>query len=195
MSRSRLVPRLSGGGRQGHAQPESAPVDVDRVPRPGPAPRAGPDGRDIVPELRDILKNGQTVVVTDSSGQRIRGKVGDISPSSLLLVMPDERRSSILRRGRTIPVTMSEAAVSEVRRAKAGKQMARIGAGVGAGLAILGRVAPNEPEKRAPVMVLGSATLIIGGYDAMVNSCGTRLSRSPPGTVTLPITPLAGRDR
>ena len=32
-------------------------------------------------ELRRILKNGQTIVVTDTTGQRIKGKVREVSTS------------------------------------------------------------------------------------------------------------------
>ena len=40
-------------------------------------------------ELRQVLKKGQTVVVTDASGERSKGKVADVSPSSLVVLIPE----------------------------------------------------------------------------------------------------------
>ena len=42
-------------------------------------------------ELRTVLKKGQTIVVTDASGHRARGKVADVSPSSLVVLTPEAR--------------------------------------------------------------------------------------------------------
>ena len=57
-------------------------------------------------ELRRVLNNGQTVVVTDTSGQRTKGKVADVSsaPPSVVMLVPQAR-------------TFPESAVAEIRAA------------------------------------------------------------------------------
>src|SRR5687768_14958806 len=44
-------------------------------------------------ELRGVLKDGQTIVVTDAGGRRTKGKVASVStsPPSLVVLAPDAR--------------------------------------------------------------------------------------------------------
>jgi hypothetical protein len=135
-------------------------------------------------ELRQLLKKGQTVVVTDASGQQIRGKVGDLSPSSLTVLIPDAR-------------TFGEDAVAEVRRPNSWKKGALIGAGVGAGLAIWDySIDPSEPGNAAITAVaIGLGTAIGAGIDALVGKDGKLLYRPRQRTFSLAIAPLARADR
>ena len=135
-------------------------------------------------ELRQVLKKGQTVVVTDASGQQVRGKVGDLSPSSLTVLIPEAR-------------TFGEGAVAEVRRPHSWKKGALIGAGVGAGLAIWDySIDPSEPGNAAVTAVaVGLGTAIGAGIDALVGKEGKLLYRPRQRTFSLAISPLARRDR
>lgn len=135
-------------------------------------------------ELRQVLKKGQAVVVTSASGQQVRGKVGDLSASSLTVLIPDAR-------------TFGEGAVAEVRRPNSWKKGALIGAGVGAGLAIWDySIDPSEPGNAAITAVaVGLGTAIGAGLDALVGKGGTLLYRPRQRTVSLAISPLARRDR
>lgn len=147
---------------------------------PSPAPAQTVAGS--FEELRQVLKKGQTVVVTDASGQRIRGKVGDVSPSSITVLIPDAR-------------TFGEGTVAEVRRANSWKKGALIGAGVGAGLAIWDyRIDPSEPGNAAITAVaVGLGTAIGAGIDALVNRGGKVLYRPRQRTPTMAISPLGRR--
>ncbi len=77
---------------------------------------------DSFAELRPLLKKGQTVIVTDASGQRVRGKVAEVSAASLTVLSPEAR-------------TFAEAAVTEIRApAASSRQGALRGLAVGAGI-------------------------------------------------------------
>src|SRR5215218_8285963 len=62
-------------------------VFVILAPSPAPAQTVA----NSFEELQQVLKKGQTVVVTDASGQGTKGKVADVSPSSLVLLIPEAR--------------------------------------------------------------------------------------------------------
>lgn len=64
------------------------------VPSPAPAQTVV----NSFEELRQVLKKGQTVIVTDASGQRTKGKVADVSPSSLVV------RAEAMTRGKRIAI-------------------------------------------------------------------------------------------
>ena len=42
-------------------------------------------------ELRALVKSGDTVYVTDTSGRRTKGKIGDLSASSLQLLVANQQ--------------------------------------------------------------------------------------------------------
>jgi hypothetical protein len=84
-------------------------------------------------ELRQVLKKGQTVVVTDATGQRTKGKVGDLSPSSLVVLVPEAR-------------TFTKLTVSEIRVTDPVSNGALIGAAIGTGFATGDYlIDPSEP--------------------------------------------------
>ena len=104
-------------------------VFVILVPSPAPAQTVA----NSFEELWQVLKKGQTVVVTDASGQRTKGKVADISPSSLVVFVPEAR-------------TFAEGTVKEIRAADPLSNGALIGAGIGTGLAMWDYlIDPSEP--------------------------------------------------
>lgn len=76
-------------------------------------------------ELRLLVKTGDTVIVTDVNGETSRGRVIDLSPSTLV-VRTRENKS------------FSESRVASIGRPDSAWNGALVGAGVGGALAILG---------------------------------------------------------
>jgi hypothetical protein len=136
-------------------------------------------------QLRQVLKNGQAVVVTDANGQRTKGKVADVSPSSLVILIPEAR-------------TFAEGAVAEITGPDTLRNgaLAGVGVGVGAGLAMVAAMCADGPDCGPSVQVVGIAAGIgaaIGaGIDALLNNGGRVLYRSRQQTFRLTISPLAG---
>jgi hypothetical protein len=150
------------------------------VPSPAPAQSVA----NTFEELGQVLKKGQTIVVTDASGQRTKGKVSDLSPSSLVIVIPDAR-------------TFAEGSVAEIRRTDSVRNGALIGAGVGVGLSIWDyAIDPSEPGNAAYTAVFVTLGTAIGaGIDALVNKGGKVVYRSRPQPRSLTISPLARKGR
>ena len=139
-------------------------------------------------ELRQVLKKGQTVVVTDASGQQTKGKVADLSPSSLVVLIPDAR-------------TFAEGTVTEIRGPDTLRSgaMTGLGVGAGAGLAMVAAMCADGPDCGPSVQVVGIAAGIgaaIGaGIDALLSNRGRVLYRSHQQTFSLTISPLAAQHR
>jgi hypothetical protein len=135
-------------------------------------------------ELRLLLKNGQTVVVTDATGQRTKGKVADVSSSSLVVLVPDAR-------------TFTERTVSEIRASDPVWNGALIGAAIGTGLALWDYlIDPSEPGNAVVFTVaIGLGTAIGAGIDALVNRGGTLLYVSPRPIRRVMLSPILGKDR
>ena len=157
-------------------------VSVILAPSPAPAQTVA----NSFEELRRVLKNGQTVVVTDSSGQQTRGKVADVSPSSLVVLVPETR-------------TFAEGTVSEIRGPDPLRNgaLTGLGAGAGAGLAMVAAMCADGPDCGPSFQVVGIAAGIgaaIGaGIDALMDNRGRVLYRSRQQTFSLTISPLAGK--
>ena len=134
-------------------------------------------------ELPQVLKKGQNVVVIDAGGQRTKGRVADVSASSLVL-MPDAR-------------TFAEAAVTEIRATDPVLNGALIGAAVGLGFAMWDYlIDPSEPGNAAVFAVaIGLGTAVGAGTDALVNRRGKILFASPRQTRRLIISPILRKDR
>src|SRR5262245_6521918 len=79
-------------------------------------------------QLQLLVRPGDNIYVTDSMGQTTKGRIADLSPSSLGLVVKGVRRDLL------------QADVREIRqwRSDSLKNGALIGAGVGGGLAVAG---------------------------------------------------------
>jgi hypothetical protein len=139
-------------------------------------------------ELQTVLKKGQTVVVTDASGQRVKGKVSDLSASSLVVVIPEAR-------------TFAEGTVTEIRSpAGSSRKGARIGGGVGAGLgaAVILAKCRNGPDCSYALKVgagyagIGAA---IGAGIGALNNAGRVVYRSRQHARSLMLSPLLGNAR
>ena len=135
--------------------------------------------------LRQVLKNGQTVVVTDARGQRTRGKLADLSPSSLVLFVPEAR-------------TFAEGAVTEIRGPDTLRSgtLTGLGVGAGAGLGMVAAMCADGPDCGPAVQVVGIAAgmgaAIGAGIDAWLSNRGRVLYRPRRQTSSLTISPLAG---
>jgi hypothetical protein len=135
-------------------------------------------------ELQQVLKKGQTVVVTDASGQRTRGKVADVSAFSVVVFIPETR-------------TFTEAMVTDIRATDSLSNGALTGAAIGTGLAMWDYlVDPSEPGNAAVFTVaIGLGTAIGACIDALVKRGGRILYASPRQTRRLTISPLLAKDR
>ncbi len=137
-------------------------------------------------DLQRTLKKGQTVLVTDDTGLKVRGKVDQVSASSLIILTKGPGRR-----------TFVESTVSEIRRPDSKVNGALIGASVGAGLALWDYlIDPSEPGNGTITTVsVGLGAAIGAGIDALVGRDGRLLYRSPHHGVNLRLTPLLDRNR
>jgi len=149
--------------------------------------------------LQQRLKTGQTVLVSDASGRRIKGKVAVVDPSSLTLVTEETTRDAAGRERRTWTGrrTFVESSIDEVRRPNSVRTGALIGAGVGGGLALWDYlIDPSEPSNAAITGTLVGLGLVIGaGIDALVHKGGELVYRAPHRTPNLAVSPLIARER
>lgn len=154
------------------------------VPAPAPAQTMAHSFE----ELRQVLKNGQTVVVTDASGQPAEGIVADVTPSTFVVFLPEAR-------------TFFEGTVTEIRGPDTLRNGALTGlaAGVGAGVAMVAAMCADGPDCGPSVQVVSTAAGIgaaIGaGIDALLNNRGRVLYRPRQHTFSLTISPFAGGRR
>jgi hypothetical protein len=155
-------------------------VFVILAPSPAPAQTIS----NSFEELRQVLKKGQTVVVTGASGQRTKGKVADVSPYSLVVLAPEAR-------------TFTEGTVTEIRATDPLSNGALIGDAVGTGFAMWDYlIDPSEPGNAVVFTVgIGLGTAVGAGIDALVNRGGTILYASPRQTRRLMILPVLGKHR
>jgi hypothetical protein len=135
-------------------------------------------------ELRQVLRKGQTVVVTDATGQRTKGKVTDVSPSSLVVLTPAAR-------------TFTERTVSEIRVTDRVWNGALIGAAIGTGFAMWDYlIDPSEPGNAVVFTVgIGLGSAVGAGIDALVNRGGKLLYASPRPIPRVTISPVIGKNR
>jgi len=156
-------------------------VLVSLVPSPAPAQTVATS----FDELRQVLKNGQTVVVTDANGQRTKGKVRNVSvsPPSLVVLVPEAR-------------TMAEGTVAEIRTTDSLRNGGIIGGGIGLALAMWDYfIDPSEPGNAAIISVaIGLGTAIGVVVDTLVGG-GKVLYRSRQQTPRLTLSPIAAKDR
>jgi hypothetical protein len=155
-------------------------VFITLAPNPAPAQPVATSFE----ELRQVLKPGQTVLVTDSSGQQIKGRVAQLprSPSSLVLLAPKAR-------------TFAEGTVTEIRATDSLLNGALIGGGIGIALATWDYlIDPSEPGNAAIFAVaITGGTAIGAGIDRVIAG-GRVLYRSRPQRPSLRISPFAHRD-
>ena len=133
-------------------------------------------------DLRRLLKNGQTIVVTDTSGHRVKGTLRDVttSPPSLAIAAP-------------VPQTFAADAIAEIRTTDRVWNGALIGAGIGSALALWDyAIDPSEPGN-GPIFMfaIGTGAAIGAGIDALRS--GRVVYRAGARARTLAITPIATR--
>ena len=160
-------------------------VFVILAPSPAPAQATA----NSFAELQTVLKKGQTVMVTDASGQRVKGKVAEVSPSSLVVLIPEAR-------------TFAEGTVREIRAAAGSSRngaLIGLGVGGGAGVAIILAKCHNGPDCSYALKV-GAGYAAIGaaigaGIGALSNKGGRVVYRSRQQTRSLTFSPILGKDR
>jgi hypothetical protein len=132
-------------------------------------------------ELQRMLKVGKTVVVTDDSGQEVKGRVDTLSTASITVG------------GRTF----TEAAIREIRLRDPLWNGMLIGAAIGTGLATWDYlIDPSEPGNAAIFAVsIGLGTAIGAGIDALRTKGGKLLYASPRPTTEMRVLPLLDRNR
>ena len=107
-------------------------------------------------ELQGMLKVDQTVFVTDETGRLTKGKVTDLSASSLTVLAPEKR-------------TFGESTVTRINRADGVWNGALIGLGVGTiPGAWLGTVYCDECQNRTGPVLIG--VLLFGGIGAAMGT-------------------------
>ena len=136
-------------------------------------------------DLRAVLKPGQTIVVTDANGQRIKGKVRDValSPPALVIAAP-------------APRTFTEGSITEIRTTDSLLTGAILGGSIGAGLALWDYlIDPSEPDNGAIFAVaIGLGTAVGAGIDALID--GSRvLYRSGQQQRRVTVAPIATAHR
>jgi hypothetical protein len=155
-------------------------VFITLAPNPAPAQPVATSFE----ELRQVLKPGQTVLVTDSSGQQIKGRVAQLppSPSSLVLLAPKAR-------------TFAEGTVTEIRATDSLLNGALIGGGIGMALATWDYlIDPSEPGNAAIYAVaIGGGTAIGVGIDRLIAG-GRVLYHARQQRPSVRISPFALRD-
>lgn len=145
-------------------------------------------------DLRRTLKLGQTVRVTDASGRQTKGRVADVSASSLVI-------STVSRTGLTaVPEkrAFAQDAITEIRAADPWWNGMLIGAGIGVGLALSPSLLGADPSETGfsilSVLAIGLGATIGGGLDALIGD-GKVLYVSPQQTQGVTLSPVLGKDR
>jgi hypothetical protein len=136
------------------------------------------------------VQAGETVLVTDSSGVRIKGKIAALDENSLSLTMD----------GRTRTFMQSEVSTVRLPDGLANGVLVGAGAGLGAALSILaildsqdGYVLPSA-KVGAPFLLSGAGALV-GALIDRAHEGGRVLYVSPGLTSELVVSPLLWKDR
>jgi hypothetical protein len=141
-------------------------------------------------QLRVLVKPGDTVTVTDSTGQEARGTIAALSSNALELLVAGNRRNLLENDVRTI----------RQRRGDPLGNGAKWGFGIGAALGLIGGIAAvaeyDDSAAVVPVLALlyGGLGAGIGvGIDAMISSDRVIYSRTT--TTSAEVTQSSGPDR
>lgn len=143
-------------------------------------------------QLRVLVKVGDTVSVTDGTGQEIRGTIAELSSSSLALLVGGNRRT----------LSENDIRMMRQRRSDSLANGAKWGFGIGAGLGLLGGLAIaaeyDDSAALVPLVALlygGLGTGIGVGVDAMISGTQVIYSRPAASSARLTLSPLLARDR
>lgn len=132
-------------------------------------------------ELQRMLKVRQTVLVTDESGQEVKGRVDKVSTASITVG------------GRLF----SAAAIREIKLPDPLWNGMLVGAAIGTGLATWDYMIDSSEPGNAVVFTLaiGLGTAIGAGIDALRTKGGRLLYASPRQTVAIRLSPLLDGSR
>jgi hypothetical protein len=147
-------------------------------------------------ELRLLVRPGDRITVTDTAGQRVSGRIAELSPTSLALLVEGRRRD--LAEAEVVTITH--------RHADSLANGALIGLGVGAGFAAVGlALLANDDgydddlgvgEAAAVVAIYGGIGAGIGtGIDALITRQRVIFERRGAPPVTLGVAPQFGPRR
>ncbi len=139
-------------------------------------------------QLRVLVKPGDTLTITDGGGERLRGKLSDLSDTSLVLEVSGARR------------LFQEAQVStiEKRGSDSLKNGALIGLAIGGGLfgPALGVMTDEWAYVVTGALVYGGIGAGIGaGVDALIEGPRIIYAATRSKRVTFNIAPIASRSR
>lgn len=132
-------------------------------------------------DLPRVLRAGQTVVVTDTTGHRVKGKVDRLSPASITVG------------GRTL----ADSSVRELRLPDRLWNGMLTGAAIGTGLAAWDYlIDPSEPGNGAIFTVaIGLGAAIGAGVDAVTARSGRLVYASRRKTAPVQVVPVITRQR
>jgi hypothetical protein len=110
-------------------------------------------------QLRVLVKPGDTITVTDDAGRETTGRIGELSSSSLALLVGDQRRD----------LQASDINTIRQRRSDPLANGAKWGFGIGASLGLLAGLAVlNEYDNGDSAAFVVFASLLYGGIGAGV---------------------------
>ena len=137
-------------------------------------------------QLSVLVKPGDTVTVTDSTGRETRGIIAALSPSSFELTVAGSRRAFLEDETRTI----------RQRRSDSLKNGALWGVAVGAGLGLLTLI-DTEPTAgdviASTALMAGLGTAVGFGIDAIFSSNDLIFVRSPRASARFTVSPFLSR--
>jgi hypothetical protein len=138
-------------------------------------------------ELRSILKVNDLVIVTDGTGQKTKGRIIDLSVSSLVVSTPNKSSGASDTR------TFTEGTVRKIKAADPLRNGALIGAATGTGLALWDYlIDPSEPGNAVIFTVaIGLGSAIGAGVDALTGQV-LYVSQRPS---SVGVSPLFGKGR
>jgi hypothetical protein len=135
-------------------------------------------------ELQPLVKVGEQVVVTDANGLRTKGRISDLSPSTLVILTPQQK-------------SFSESGVTAIRRTDSVWNGALIGLGAGGALALAGFAATGDSDAWYGWAYVGSwlvpsAGMALGwAVDAGTVPAPVYLSAPGVSKVTVSVSPVA----
>jgi hypothetical protein len=139
-------------------------------------------------QLRVLVKPGDTLTLTDAAGQRVQGKLADLSASALELDISGTRRR----------FQSGDVDVVEKRGADSLKNGALIGLSIGAGFAgtALGLITQEWAYTAVGALIYGGIGAGIGaGVDALIEGRRVIYARSGSAQTSVHIAPILSRSR
>ena len=136
-------------------------------------------------QLRVLVKAGDTLTVTDSDGREVQGKLANLSPTSLDMIINGQPRA----------LQESQVLTIRLKRADSLANGAKIGFGIGVVFGVIGGLAVSDEfgAGALPFLALTYGALGTGigvGVDALSLSNDVIFSRPSGRTVTLRAMPV-----